>query len=477
LQSELIAELKYVVGENYVLSSDVDLAVYECDAETLDIARPDLVVLPASTEQVQACVQIANKYNVPFTPRGAGTGLSGGATTVAGGISLVLTRMSGIIEIDKENMVAHVQVGLPNLALSKACEKFGLYFAPDPSSQAASTIGGNLAENSGGPHTLKYGMTCHHVAGVKVVLPDGKITTFGGKAKDNLGLDLLGVFVGSEGTLGVVCEAYVKLSAKPNLVQTMFCYFPDLEQGGQAVSDIVSSGVIPSAMEMVDKLSLNAVEDAFHIGLSREAGAILIVELDGAESSIALQKEIVVACVSRHQGFGITWAKDEKERATIWKARKSAFGALGRIAPHGYVLDGVIPRSKLREAIKRIEAIGKEYNLLISNIYHAGDGNLHPCLLFHRDDLEETKRVIQAGREILDLCLELGGTLSGEHGIGIEKIAEMPDAFSPKDLEAMEWLHHCFNPKSLCNPGKILPSLKLCGESGVRPLLRHQLSC
>jgi len=473
--TRLIEELIGVVGADYVLHERVDLAVYECDAETLDVARPDLVVLPASTEEVAAVVRIANKYGVSFCPRGAGTGLSGGATAITGGISLVLTRMTKIMEIDAIDRIAVVQTGATNLSVSEAASPHRLYFAPDPSSQVASTIGGNIAENAGGPHTLKYGMTTNHVLGLKVVLPDGTITTLGGRTRDHLSLDLLGVFVGSEGTLGIACEAIIRLIPLPQAIETLIAYFPSLEDGGQAVSDIVASGVVPAAMEMIDKLTLNAVEDALHMGLNREAGALLIVELDGPNTGISVHRAIVEQCLDRHKVISVHWAADASERAKLWKARKTSFGALGRIAPHGYVLDGVIPRSKLASAISAIAQIGKRHNLTIANVYHAGDGNLHPCMLYHKDDLDEVKRVIQAGREILEMCVELGGTLSGEHGIGIEKILEMPVVFTEEDLAAMNNIRDIFNARGLCNPGKAIPQPKSCGESGGRALLRHKI--
>jgi len=471
----LAEELVRVVGSRYVLSTPMSLALYECDAETMDVARPDLVVLPKSTAEVQQVVQLANKYSVPFTARGAATGLSGGATTIYGGISLVLTRMNRIIKIDPKDMVAEVEAGVTNLAVSQAAAPYGLYFAPDPSSQSASTIGGNLAENSGGPHTLKYGMTVHHVLSTKVVLPDGSVTVFGGRTKDKISLDLLGLMVGSEGTLGIATEATVRLLPKAKFVETMLAYFPSVALGGQAVSAIVAHGVVPAAMEMIDSVTLNAVEDYLHMGLNRAAGCLLVVELDGPKESIQVQREIVEAVVQENEAISLSWAKDAKERAQIWKARKTSFGALGRIAPHGYVLDGVIPRSKLKEAIEKIAVIAEKHKLTIANVYHAGDGNLHPCLLYHRENEEEVKRVMLAGREILELCVHLGGTLSGEHGIGIEKVHEMPMAFTAHDLEAMKWIKNAFDPRSICNPGKIIPELKACGESGMRPLLRHKL--
>src|SRR5262249_15673670 len=306
--SQLEAELVNVLGRKYVLSSPVDLSVYECDGETLDVARPDLVVLPESTEDVVTIVRLAGKYGVAITPRGAATGLSGGATTVMGGISLVLTRMTRVIEIDADNMVAVVEVGCTNVSVSKAAEKFGLYFAPDPSSQAASTVGGNLAENAGGPHTLKYGTTTNHVLGGKVVLPSGDVTVFGGTTRDSLGLDLLGVLVGSEGTLGIATEATLKLTALPETIETMMAYFPSVEAGGQAVSDIVAAGVIPAAMEMIDQLTLRAVEDALKLGLDTNAGALLIVELDGPSAGIASHAKVVVESVQKNDVLAVKWA-------------------------------------------------------------------------------------------------------------------------------------------------------------------------
>ncbi len=473
---EVIAELKQIVGDRFVLSTSTDLALYECDAETLDLARPDLVVLPASTEEVCRVMKVAHKHKIPVTPRGAGTGLSGGATTVMGGMSLALTRMTRILSLDADEMIAHVEPGVTNVGVSKASHRFGLYFAPDPSSQVASTIGGNLAENAGGAHTLKYGMTSRHVLGLRMVLADGQVVTIGGPWRSSVGLDLTGLIVGSEGTLGIVTEVWLRLTPMAQSVETMMAYFPDLESGGDAVSSIIAAGIIPAAMEMIDRLSLTCVEQSLHLGLNLEAGALLIVELDGARAGIEIQREEVERIVAEKGAMEIKWAADAKERALLWKARKTAFGALGRIAPHGYVLDGVIPRSRLREAIQQIAQISDNYSLAISNIYHAGDGNLHPCLLYHRDNESEVRAVLLAAKEILEMCVRLGGTLSGEHGIGIEKLAEMPFAFREEELEAMRKLRRCFDPDGLCNPGKLVPAPKSCGESGMRPLLRHKLS-
>jgi glycolate oxidase subunit GlcD len=473
---QVIAELSQIVGEYHVLHKDVDLALYDCDAETLDVARPDLVVLPATSEEVAAVIKLANRHKIPFTPRGAGTGLSGGATTVMGGISLVLTRMNKIISIDPDEQLAHVQIGATNTSVSKSSEKFGLYFAPDPSSQVASTIGGNMAENAGGAHTLKYGMTTSNILGAKFILPNGDTTTIGGPYRDSLSMDLLGLIVGSEGTLGIATEAYLRLTPKAKSVETMLAYFNSLEEGGQAVSDIIAHGIIPAAMEMIDRLSFGCVEESLHLGLNLNAGALLIVELDGPPEVIHMERESVESIAKTNAAIEIKWAADAYERTMIWKARKSAFGALGRIAPHAYVLDGVIPRSRLKEAIIEIDKIAKHYELTISNIYHAGDGNLHPALLYDRSKEKEVKAVLLAAKEILETCVRLGGTLSGEHGIGVEKLLEMSYAFAPEDLEAMMRIKRSFNPQDLCNPGKLLPNPKSCGESGKRPLLRYQLS-
>lgn len=471
----LIEKLVAIVGKDYVLTDKTDIGLYDSDAETLDKAAPDIVVLPATTEQVSAVVKLAASHKIPISPRGAGTGLSGGSTCVRGGISLVLTRMNRVLHVDPHERLALVEAGATNVSVSVAAAKHNLYFAPDPSSQIASTIGGNIAENAGGPHTLKYGMTTHHIVGLKVVLADGSVVTLGGAARTSNEIDLSGFFIGSEGTLGIACEALVKLIPRPEKVETLLAYFASVGQAGQAVSDIVAAGVIPAAMEMIDQLTINAVEDYLAMGLNRSAAALLIIELDGPSAAIAAQRKVVETCLEKNGVISMRWALDAKERATIWKARKTAFGALGRIAPHGYVLDGVIPRSRLAEVIAGIEKIALRLNLTIANVYHAGDGNLHPCMLYHRENEDEVRRVMLAGKEILELCVEMGGTLSGEHGIGIEKMMEMPLVFSDLDLAMMGRLKEAFDPDGILNPGKVIPNLKTCGESGARPLLRHKI--
>ncbi len=428
---KLASELRNIVGKDNVLSQHIDLTLYNCDAETLDSAIPDLVILPGSTKELQSVVKIANIYGSPFTARGAGTGLSGGATTVCGGISIVLTRMTKILQIDPVDCSASVEVGVTNSSVSQAAAVYNLCFAPDPSSQLASTIGGNIAENAGGPHTLKYGTTVDHVLGMKIILPDGNLIDCNDR-RPGLGLDWLSLFTGSEGTLGIVSEATLKLIPLPEKTETALVYFSTLEEGGQSVSNIIAAGIIPSAMEMIDQLTLNAVEDAFKLGLNRQAEALLIVEVNGARISVDREKKQVEQILNNCHTLGYSWAKSEPDRAAMWKARKAAFGALGRIAPHGYVLDGVVPRSKLAESIRGIKEIGNKYSVTIANIFHAGDGNLHPCLLYDQTDEKQMEKVLKAAYEILKLGVDLGGALTGEHGIGIEKRSAMTFAFSAR---------------------------------------------
>ncbi len=468
-------QFKSIVGVDNVLSQHIDLALYDCDAETLDSSIPDLVVLPGNTKEVQAIVKIANSHGVPFTARGAGTGLSGGATTVCGGISIVLTRMTKILNIDPVHHTASVEAGATNSSVSQAAAIYNLCFAPDPSSQMASTIGGNIAENAGGPHTLKYGTTVDHILGMKIILPNGNLIVCNDR-HPCLGLDWLSLFTGSEGTLGIVSEAILKLSPLPEKTETALIYFSTLEEGGNTVSKFIASGIIPCAMEMIDKLTLNAVEDAFALGLDRGAEALLIIEIDGSKINVDREKQQIDKILNNCNTLGYAWAQSATQRVAMWKARKAAFGALGRIAPHGYVLDGVVPRSKLSEAIKGIKEIGNKYSVTIANIFHAGDGNLHPCLLYNQTDEKQLEIVLKAAHEILKLCVDLGGSLTGEHGIGIEKRSAMAFSFSVADLQAMEAVKRTFDPKLLCNPGKIIPNPGLCGESGMRPLFRHKLA-
>ena len=474
--SSIAIALKNIVGKNNVLEQRVDLALYAYDGEALDKAMPDLVVLPANTAEVQAVVKAAHQHKIPFTARGAGTGLSGGATTIYGGISLVLSRMVKIINIDSENETALVESGVTNSAVSQAAAKFNLCFAPDPSSQTASTIGGNIAENAGGPHTLKYGTTTDHVLSMKVVLPDGTLTTYGSNSICHLGLDWLTLLTGSEGTLGVVTEANLRLLPLPETVETALVYFSTLESGAEAVSRIVAAGIVPCAMEMIDQLTINAVEDAFNLGLNRFAEALLIIEIDGSKLRVEREKINIGSMLEACDTLSYTWAKSAYERAQMWKARKAAVAAYGRLAPHGYVLDGVVPRNKLALALHTIKDIAEKYEVVIANVVHAGDGNLHPCLLYNGADEAVVARVLKASYAILKMCVDLGGTLSGEHGIGIEKAEAMPFLFSANDLSVMEWVKRAFDPELYCNPGKILPHPALCGESGMRPLARHKLS-
>ncbi len=465
------------IGQNNVLYELSDRLVYECDAETIDAVIPDLVLLPNSTQEISQIIKIAKKNNLKIIPRGAGTGLSGGATAYLGGICLALTKMNKVIEINTDYNMIHVETGITNVDVSKATAKFGLHFPCDPSSQFASTIGGNIAENAGGAHTLKCGTTSHHVNGIVLVNDEGAIIQLGQKFNNPQDLDFLHLVCGSEGTLGIVCEAYLNLTPIPKHVETAAVYFASLESAANTVSTIIANGIIPAALELIDDVTLKAVEDTLQLGLDRNASALLIIELDGNKEIVAKEKEKIIKILSQLNNTTINWANSTKERLNLWKARKASFASLGRIAPQGYVLDGVIPRSKLALAINLIRKIAQKYDLAVANVYHAGDGNLHPCLLFNKSNAGALEKVIQASREILLTCLELGGCLSGEHGIGIEKLFEMNDAFTPDTLKFMEGLKVIFDESNMFNPGKILPNPKLCGESRLDNLAKFKISC
>lgn len=440
-----------------VLSAPEDMLVYECDGHTLDKALPDVVIFPTTTEQVVAIVQLATRSHIPFVARGAGTGLSGGALALHGGIVIEMCRMNKIVAIDYVNQRAVVQPGLVNLHLSLAVAEAGYYYAPDPSSQGSCTIGGNVAENSGGPHTLKYGVTTNHVLGLEVVLPRGEVVHLGGTTLDTPGYDLTGLFVGSEGTFGIVTQVTVRLLRKPQTWKTILAFFDTVEAASQAVSGIIGIGIVPAALEMMDNLTIQAVEAATHAGLPLDAGALLLIELDGIADGMDDDARRIVEVCQQHGHQQVRVAKDEAERALLWKGRKEAFGAVGRLSPNYYTHDGVIPRTRLPEAMRRLQMIGPKYGLRIANVFHAGDGNLHPLVLYDERDREEVQRVLQAGEDILHICIDLGGVLSGEHGIGLEKKNCMSWLFTEDDLEVMRNIRLIFNPDELCNPGKIIP--------------------
>jgi glycolate oxidase len=438
------------------------MLVYECDGHTLDKALPIAVAFPTSTEQVVALVKLANTHNLPFVARGAGTGLSGGALALNEGLVIEMNRMNKILELDYVNQRAVVQPGLVNLHLSLAAADAGYYYAPDPSSQGSCTIGGNVAENSGGPHTLKYGVTTNHVLGLKVVLPTGDIVHLGGPTLDTPGYDLTGLFVGSEGTFGIVTEITVRLMRKPEAVKTILGSFATIDDASNTVSGIIASGIVPAALEMMDNLTIQAVEAATGAGLPLDAGAVLLIELDGIAAGMEEDATRIAEVCNQHGCLNVRVAKDEAERALLWKGRKEAFGAIGRLTPNYYTHDGVIPRTRLPEALQRLLAISRKYQLRIANVFHAGDGNLHPLVLYNEKDADELERTLKAGEDILRTCVELGGVLSGEHGIGLEKKNCMPWLFSDDDLEVMHAVRRVFNPDNLCNPGKVIPLPSRC---------------
>jgi len=459
-------ELEGIVGKSAVLSDPEELLVYESDGLTLFRALADFVVFPTDTAQVQGLVKLANREGIPFVARGAGTGLSGGCLPTQGGLVISLVRMNRVLEVDYDNQVAVVEPGLVNLHLSWAVGPSGYYYAPDPSSQQACTIGGNIANNSGGPHTLKYGVTTNHVLGLEVVMPDGEVVWLGGKTRDPQGYDLVGLFVGSEGTFGVATKVVVRILKKPQAVRTVLAVFAEIDQASEAVSAIIRCGLVPAALEMIDQVTIQAVEDAFGCGYPRDAGAALLIELDGLEIGLDREAERVIAACRDSGAREVRLAGDEAERALLWKGRKSAFGAYGRISPAYMVMDGVIPRTKLPQVLKRVNEIVAAHQLRVGNVFHAGDGNLHPNILYDPRKPGEEERVVKAGAEILKLCADVGGSISGEHGIGLEKMDYMPFIFSPADLATMRSVKDAFNPDGRCNPGKIFPTRKSCVEVG-----------
>ncbi|MBI2162441.1 MAG: FAD-binding protein [Candidatus Rokubacteria bacterium] len=465
-KAALRRELEAIVGSGAVLSDPDELLVYESDGLTLFRALADFVVFPTSAEHVAAIVRLANREGLPFVARGAGTGLSGGCLPAEGGLVLSMMRMNRVLEVDYENQVAVVEPGLVNLHLSSKVGPRGYYYAPDPSSQQACTIGGNIAENSGGPHTLKYGVTTNHVLGLEVVLPDGEIVWLGGRTRDAHGYDLAGVFVGSEGTFGIATKIALRILKKPQAVKTVLAVFDAIDQASAAVSAIIARGLVPAAVEMIDQLTIQAVEDAFGCGYPRDAAAALLVELDGLQVGLDAQTERIVAACRETGAREVRTARDENERALLWKGRKSAFGAYGRVSPAYMVMDGVIPRTKLPYVLRRVNEIVAAHGLRVGNVFHAGDGNLHPNLLYDPRRPGEEARVVEAGAEIMRVCAEVGGSISGEHGIGLEKADFMPFIFSAADLALMQRLKHAFNPTGLCNPGKVFPTRKSCVEVG-----------
>ncbi len=463
LRASFILELQHVLGVKHVITEPEQLRVYECDGLTGHRAIPELVVLPGSTEDVQAVVQACSGERVPFVARGAGTGLSGGATPLAGGVVVSLARMNRILEIDLASQRIVVEPGVANLDVTRAVAGEGFFYAPDPSSQQVCTIGGNVAENSGGAHCLKNGFTAHHVTGVTLVLPDGEIVELGGKALDPEGPDLLGVVVGSEGTLGIVTRITLRLVRVPEAVQTLLAGFETTDAAGAAVSGIVAAGVLPSAMEMMDRLTIEAAELAVAPGYPAGAGAVLLVELDGMAAQVEEDAVEIERICTECGAFEIRAATNDLARALLWKGRKSAFAAMGRVATDYYVQDGVVPRTRLPAVLRRIEELSEIHGLRVGNVFHAGDGNLHPLVLYDAEQ-GETEQARMLAEAILDACLDAGGSLTGEHGVGMDKACSMPKMFSERDIEVFVRLRRAFDPHGLCNPGKVIPTPRLCGE-------------
>src|SRR6266699_2489355 len=440
------------------------LRTYECDGLTGRRVVPSLVALPGSVDEVQAVVRLCNEERIPFVARGAGTGLSGGALPVAEGVVIALSRLDRVLDVDIPNQRVTVEPGVTNLEITRRVAPFGYYYAPDPSSQQVCSIGGNVAENSGGAHCLKYGFTTNHVTGLEVVLPDGEMVHLGGKGPDAPGYDLVGAFVGSEGTLGIATKVTVRLLRKPASVRTLLAAFDSTDAAGEAVSGVIGAGIVPAAIEMMDALAIEAAEAAVHPNYP-DAGAVLIVELDGPEAEVAQQFDQVEQVCRRAGATEIRIAGSAKERALFWKARKSAFAAVGRISPDYYVQDGVIPRTALPEVLRRISEMAGERGLRVANVFHAGDGNLHPLVLYDADIEGQEQRAEELSAEILYLCLEHGGSITGEHGVGFDKKQHMPRQFSTVDLETMQLVRCAFDPDGRCNPGKVFPTPRLCGEA------------
>jgi glycolate oxidase subunit GlcD len=476
----LVKDLRAILGPEQVVSDAEELLVYECDGLTTTVSarvvfprstqvyrhRPRAVVFPTSTEEVSEVLRLLARERVAVVPRGAGTGLSGGALAVGGGVCVELARMRRVLKIDAENRFAVVQPGVVNAQISRAAAPHGLYYVPDPSSQASCTVGGNVGENAGGIHCLKYGTTTDHVLGARVVLSDGRVVELGGACAQTPGYDLTGVFVGSEGTFGIATEITVRLTPVAPSVRTLLADFTDINDASRAVSAVIAAGIIPAGLEMVDGVTIRAVEaSVFAAGMPTDAEAALLVELDGLEAGMDEEVARVRQICTEHGARSVRLAADEVERKKLWAARKGAFGAMGRITPDILIQDAVVPRSRLPEVLAATYAIGARYGLRVANVFHAGDGNLHPLVCFDSRDAGQVARVKEAGREIMETCVAAGGTITGEHGVGLDKSAYLPLVFTEEDMRAMLRVRAAFDPTGLCNPGKIIPVLKGCGEA------------
>ena len=459
----VVDDLRKIVGRDAVLDRPEDLMLYEYDGGVRK-STPGAVVFPTNTQQVSEIMRLASANHIPVVGRGAGTGLSGGAISQAGGLVIAFSRMNRILDVDVENARAVVQPGVVNLQLSEHVSHLGLYFAPDPSSQKACTIGGNVAENSGGPHTLLHGVTVNHVTGVEVVLPSGEIVHFGGKAAESYGYDLTGFFVGSEGTVGITTAITVKLLRKAEQVATLLAVFESVDDAARTVSAITAVGITPAALEMLDGWTLRTIEAFCHAGFPLDAGAVLLIELEGLREAVEEQAVAVSDVCMRQKAREVRRAKTEDERALLWKGRKMAFAALGRVSPSYYTQDGVVPRSQIPGVLQHIGEVAKKYDLIIGNVFHAGDGNLHPLILFDMRNAEQYEMVLAASRDILQYCIDVGGSITGEHGVGMEKRDMMRQLFTDEELDVMISLRNAFNGDEVLNPEKMLPMPRMCRE-------------
>ena len=468
----LVRDLERAVGRRNVLHAPEDLIAYEYDA-TIERARPDAVAFPISGEEVAEVVRITRRHGVPIVPRGSGTGLAGGALAVRGGVLCVLTRMTRIVELDARNRIAVVEPGVINLQLQEAAAEHGLAYAPDPSSQRICTLGGNVATNSGGPHTLVHGSTVNHVLGVEVVLPDGRLTFLGGRQPDAPGVDLRGLFVGSEGTLGIVTQIVVRLVRQAPAVRTMLAVFDSVAEASEAVSEVIRGGVVPVALEMLDREIIKILQHDRDLGYPADAGAVLLVEVEGLAEGVERDAAAVVEALEQSGARELRTADSESESERLWEGRKSAIGAIGAVSPNFYLLDGVVPRTKLPEVMAGVMELADRYGFRCANVFHAGDGNLHPNIMFDELVPGASERVLELGGEIMRLCVDAGGSITGEHGVGLEKRSYMEWTFSADDLEAMGRVRVAFGAGELFNPCKILPTGHGCGQAHAAEVVRH----
>ncbi len=473
-QNKFINQLQQLLPASCLLQDPAELRPYECDGLTAYRHQPWLVALPDTIEQLQNIVRLCNTSGVPIVARGAGTGLSGGALPLENGLLLSLAKFNHILNIDPDNRLATVEPGVRNLAVSEAVAEFGLYYAPDPSSQIACSIGGNVAENAGGVHCLKYGLTVHNIAQLKIITIEGELLTLGSTAYDSPGYDLLALLTGSEGLLGIIVEVTVRLLPKPECAQVLLAAFDDVGKAGNAVSDIISAGIIPAGLEMMDRLAIRAAEDFVHAGYP-ECAALLLCEVDGSNQDVSAQNLRVHQLLQTAGAVEIRTAKDEQERLLFWKGRKAAFPAVGRLAPDYYCMDGTIPRKHLAGVLTTISQWSEEYGLAVANVFHAGDGNLHPLILYDANKPGELERTEEFGGKILELCIKVGGTITGEHGVGIEKINQMCVQFKTEELTQFHAIKQAFDPEALLNPGKAVPTLARCAEFGQMHVHRGEL--